>query len=139
MARVLLLEANAPQVLWAEAVSHANWLRNRLPTTSDKNQTPFEAWFGEKPNLGSVLKFGQVGYAFEYKPAAIRQKKLLPRSRHGIFVGMESAERLLRIYITSKEVVTPCRSRDFNILKEQLPSFHNLLDSISRHRHETEI
>lgn len=43
MARCLMLQAKLPKSLWAEAVNAATFLRNRCPTQSLENKTPYEA------------------------------------------------------------------------------------------------
>jgi transposase InsO family protein len=45
-----------------EAVRHATYLLNRLPTKSMGNQTPFEAWLGKKPHLAHLRVFGCVAH-----------------------------------------------------------------------------
>ena len=62
MARTLLASTgNVPNkdALWAEAVYHADYLRNRLHTSacSFPDNTPYEAVVGIKPKLGHIRKF----------------------------------------------------------------------------------
>lgn len=42
MARCLMLQANFPKSLWAEAVNAATFLQNRCPTKSLENKTPYD-------------------------------------------------------------------------------------------------
>ena len=50
-ARCMLSQAGVPNNYWAEAVATAAYLRNRTPTRSFKTKTtPFERWYGKKPN-----------------------------------------------------------------------------------------
>jgi hypothetical protein len=50
MARTMLFGANMPNKLWAQAISTAVYLKNRLPHSSLRgNVTPNEMWFGTKP------------------------------------------------------------------------------------------
>lgn len=57
-ARSMLKEMSVPQNLWGEAVRHAVYLMNRVPTKALKNVTPFEAVKGYKPNLNYLHVFG---------------------------------------------------------------------------------
>lgn len=57
-ASAMLWEAQLPMSFWAAATSAPNFLRNRSPTTALENMTPFEAWYGKKPNLGFIWVFG---------------------------------------------------------------------------------
>lgn len=58
MARCLMLQAKLPNSLWAEAINAATFLRNRCPTKSFENKTPYEAWYGEKPYVGFLRVIG---------------------------------------------------------------------------------
>ena len=50
MARCLLHDKDLPKKFWAEAASTSVFLLNRLPTKALSKSTPFEAWYGFKPN-----------------------------------------------------------------------------------------
>jgi transposase InsO family protein len=43
LARAMLISSGQPTFLWDEAVSHANYLRNRAPTRALQGITPLEA------------------------------------------------------------------------------------------------
>lgn len=105
MARSMLKEASLPETIWLEALQTANYLRNRCETRSlQEDITPFEAFWGIKPNLQHLRVFGcravalmkgrnnskfalkgeecrMVGYSFHQKGY-----RLLDRNR-GIFVS----------------------------------------------------
>lgn len=55
------LRIEAPLYLWEEAVSRAHWLRNLLTSSRVEWKIPFKLWYGTKPNLSLLLKFGQPG------------------------------------------------------------------------------
>ena len=58
-ARCLLMQANLPDYMWAEAINTANYLRNRCPTSSLGGKTPYEFWHDKKPEVilrNSVVK-----------------------------------------------------------------------------------
>ena len=57
-ARSMLLDANLPKVYWAEAVNTAVYLKNRCPTKAVQGRTPYEAWYGKKPNVEHLKVFG---------------------------------------------------------------------------------
>ena len=73
-----------PHKFWAEALSTAVYLRNRSPTKAVEAMTPFEAWVGEKPNVGHLRTFGCVAYAHVAKD---ERKKLDSKARKCIFLG----------------------------------------------------
>lgn len=72
MARCMLHEKELPKNLWAEASSTAVFLLNRLPTRAIEGKTPFEAWFGYKPDLQNLKIFGCL--CFSYVPQVKRDK-----------------------------------------------------------------
>ena len=63
-ARCMLSQAGVPNSYWAEAVATAAYLRNRTPTRAFKiKTTPFERWYGKRPNLSHLRVFGCTAYA----------------------------------------------------------------------------
>jgi hypothetical protein len=51
-ARAMLIQAKLPGFLWAEAIRHSVWLRNRTYTSSlPESKTPYEMATGTKPDL----------------------------------------------------------------------------------------
>ncbi len=78
-----------PQQIWGEALAHANWLRNRLPSSRIEGQLPILNWSPETiVYFTDIPAFGQKGFAFIYQSKSVAQKKLLPRSEPACFVGM---------------------------------------------------
>ena len=54
----MINHAKVPLKFWAEAVNTAVYLHNRSPTSALKDKTPFECWFGEKPDVSNLRVFG---------------------------------------------------------------------------------
>ena len=61
-ARTMLLEASLPERFGADAVATAVYILNRSPTKALTGTTPFEAWFGRRPNLAHLHRFGCDAY-----------------------------------------------------------------------------
>ena len=62
--RSMLAHSGLPDCYWAEAVATAAYLRNRTPTTAfTEKKTPYERWYGRKPNLSHLKVFGCIAYA----------------------------------------------------------------------------
>ena len=58
-ARSMLSHSKLPNKLWAEAVATAVYVRNRVTTSANEEQlTPFEKWYGHKPDISHVRVFG---------------------------------------------------------------------------------
>ena len=63
-ARSMLAHAGLPHCYWAEAVSTAAYLKNHTVTTAfEKVATPYERWYGRKPNISNLRVFGCMAYA----------------------------------------------------------------------------
>ena len=89
-----------PHKFWAEALSTAVYLRNRSPTKAVEAMTPFEAWVGEKPNVGHLRTFGCVAYA---NVAKDERKKLDFKARRCIFLGYGTETKGYRLYDPKRE------------------------------------
>ena len=61
MSKCMLLDAGLHDKLWAEAVRTAAYLHNRLPSRAVK-KTPYEMWYGRKPNIELLRIFGSKFY-----------------------------------------------------------------------------
>ena len=71
-ARTILHHSKLPLKFWAEAVSTVVLVRNRSPTSALKGKTPYEYWFGNKPDVSHLRVFGSV--CFVYIPDKLRRK-----------------------------------------------------------------
>jgi hypothetical protein len=83
--RSMLLDSGLPNRCWAEALNTANYLRNRSPVRG-LDATPFERFFGSKPDLGHLRVFGSLGFALI--PQQFR-RKLDPTAEECWLVGYE--------------------------------------------------
>ncbi|KAG6511175.1 hypothetical protein ZIOFF_029230 [Zingiber officinale] len=95
MARSLLKGTHMPARFWGEAVRHAVYLLNRLPTKALGECTPFEAWMGRKPHLAHLRVFGCVAYVKNTTP---RLKKLDDRSSPMVYLGVEDGCKVHRLF-----------------------------------------
>jgi len=64
----MLKHAGMPNKLWAEAVSTAVYIKNRLPSKAllNPNSTPFERWTRKKPDISHLRTFGCLAFASIY-------------------------------------------------------------------------
>ena len=71
-ARSTLSRAGLSNRYWAEAVATAAYIRNCTPTAAFKeDQTPYERWYGKRPNVSHLKVFGCMALA--HIPDAQRQ------------------------------------------------------------------
>jgi hypothetical protein len=109
LARAMLLDANLPKYLWAEAMHHAMWIRNRAPCRALDGKTPFEARHGRKPDMSGIIPFGTKAWV-----KMVNAGKLEARSEPGYFVGYDDQSTGYRIYFPDKRTVKPEREVVFD-------------------------
>ena len=108
MARAMLYQSTLPQLLWAEAIMTAAYLRNRCPTKILQAVTPEEAWTDHKPDVSHLRAFGCL--AFCHIPDA-KRSKLDAKSRPCIFLGYEKTVGTYTLIDPARNF-TLVRSRD---------------------------
>lgn len=111
--RTMLFHRKLPEKLWGEAVNTAVYLLNRSVNVISGNETPFERYFGNKPNCGHLRIFGSIAFMkMQEKKRSGYQKKLEPRAKKTILVGYDR-DYTYRVYdpLDDKIIIT----RDVNI------------------------
>ena len=83
-ARSMIKGKNLSNGFWAEAISTVVYLKNRSPTKILENKTPFEAFYGYKPEVSHLKIFGSK--AFSHIPKEDR-RKLDAKAIKCIFIG----------------------------------------------------
>lgn len=112
-ARCLMFDGKLRQSFWAEAVSTAAYLINRLPS-SGTLRTPFEIWTGSKPDLSNLRVFGCKALA--HVPKADR-KKFDSKSTDCIMLGYSETTKGYRLYDKVKRKLIT--SRDVAFIEDQ--------------------
>ena len=82
--RSMLIDLKLPKKFWAECLLTAVYLRNRSPTKAVLEMTPFEAWYGHKPDVSHLRVFGCLVYAHIEKD---ERSKLDSKARKCILLG----------------------------------------------------
>ena len=59
MSRCMIIEANLPQSMWAEALATAHYLRN-VTVNRVVTATPYELFFSTKPDVSQLRVFGSL-------------------------------------------------------------------------------
>lgn len=95
MTRSLLKEKGLPATMWGEAVRHAIYLLNRLPTKTLTGKTPYEVWLGTKPRLNHIRVFGCLAHV---KVQSNGLGKLDDRSVNMVYIGKEPGTKAHRLY-----------------------------------------
>lgn len=104
-------ERKVPSQYWGEAVRHATFVLNKLPTRALSTVTPHEAWYGKKPSLDCLKVFGCTAYM---KIPAVHIKKLDDRSKLVVHLGREPGTKAFRLYDPSTGKIHVSRGVVFN-------------------------
>lgn len=116
-ARAMLIQSQLPTTLWAEAVRHSVWLRNRAPTRAlDGNKTPLEMATGEKPDLSELHEWGSVIWV-----KILNAGKLEPHAEEVRFVGFDEESKGYRVYWKGKNRISVERDIYFDKNEALLP------------------
>ncbi|RVW77586.1 Retrovirus-related Pol polyprotein from transposon RE1 [Vitis vinifera] len=107
-ARAFRFQAHLPLPFWAECVSTAVHIINRLPTPLLSRQTPFERLYGKLPSYSHIRVFGCLAYATNVHVP----HKFAPRAKRCIFLGYPVGQKAYKLYdldthqmFTSRDVV----------------------------------
>nr|GEZ64584.1 hypothetical protein [Tanacetum cinerariifolium] len=84
-ARTMLIYAQAPLFLWAEAVVTACFIQNRSIIRLHHGKTPYELMHGKQPDLSFFYVFGALCYPTNDSENV---DKLQPKADIGIFIAM---------------------------------------------------
>ena len=99
--RAMLEDSGLPKTLWAEAATTASYLRNRAPAAG-RSCTPWEAFFGNKPDVSHLRVFGARAYALQAKEL---RSKLDSHAISGVMVGYEPNVKGYRILTDDGKVI----------------------------------
>lgn len=111
MARCLLIKSNLPPSFWAEAIATAAYIRNRSPSRSLDDSTPFETRFGYKADVSNLKIFGCKAYALNKDPG---RSKLGPKSKPCVFVGYCDDSKAYRLWDPESRKIIKSRDVIFN-------------------------
>src|SRR5271154_7593286 len=105
--------------LWMEITSAVVYLKNRSPTVALNNMTPYEAWYGHKPDLSHFKPLEITAYVHVPKEKRI---KLDSHTRKGILVGYAGTNQY-RVWDPAKNDVIVSRDVIFDdeIVHKNLP------------------
>lgn len=110
-ARTMLIDANLPETLWAEAVSTSVYILNRRPSKVHDKVTPFEKFTSKKATLKHMRKFGAEAHVHIPK---IARGKFDSKAQKVIFIGYDGYSTNYRLYNHNTRKVTVARDVTFN-------------------------
>jgi hypothetical protein len=112
MARAMLLDANLHDFFWPFAILTAAYIKNRVPhATLPPHTTPYQRWYGHKPNIDHLRPFGAHCTA-----RIVNQKlgKLEPRGETGRFLGYATESKGYLFWHTASRTVKVRRDLTFH-------------------------
>ncbi|KAJ9513534.1 hypothetical protein QJQ45_006176 [Haematococcus lacustris] len=98
-ARSILHAADISLSFWAHAVKYANYIRCLLPV-SGQPLTPWEAFYGVKPDLSGLRVFGCRVWL--HVPNQ-KRSKLQPKSVEGLFIGYQPGSKAYLVEVNGRE------------------------------------
>ncbi|CAK5269991.1 unnamed protein product [Mycena citricolor] len=106
--RAMIAAHDAPHFLWPEALGYAVYMLNQSPTTAlQTNQTPHEAFWGEKPDVSMLQEFGRRCWVLVQ---GVNEGKLAPKSKAHRFVGISEESRAWRYQVVGTRKVLKSRN-----------------------------
>ncbi|GJS38240.1 putative ribonuclease H-like domain-containing protein [Tanacetum coccineum] len=96
-ARTMLADSKLPTTFWAEAVSTARYVQNRVLVVKPHNKTPYELFRGFKPALSFMRPFGCHVTILNTLDSL---GKFDGKSDEGFFVGYSLSSKAFRVYNT---------------------------------------
>ncbi len=91
--RAMLHDSGLPNALWGEALHHAVYLKNRTPTNANSGKTPYEIFWGKKPNVEHLHPWG-----IKVRVHTPGGSKLSERATVARWVGFDEETDANRIY-----------------------------------------
>lgn len=113
-ARCLLYDAKLDKRFWAEAANTAVYLKNRS-IASGLQKTPYEMWYGKRPDLSHIRLFGCKAMVHVPKERRLKWDK---KSVEHILVGYSENIKGYRLYNPIKKTLVT--SRDVIFMEEEL-------------------
>ncbi|CDP17738.1 unnamed protein product [Coffea canephora] len=99
--RCMLSNAGLGRKFWAEAVTYAQHLVNRLPSSAIGGKTPLEVWSGKlATDYDSLRIFDSTAYYH------VNESKLDPRAKKALFMGFSAGVKGYRLwYLEAKKTI----------------------------------
>lgn len=121
MARTLMAQSGVPANCWEDALSHGNYVRNRVPTRALPGITPFEKFWGRKPDLQYLRPFGCLAIALIHD--AERSAKFDAVTLPGVFLGFSDKHSAYKILVLADRSIKI--SRDVQCYENVFPYRRN--------------
>jgi hypothetical protein len=99
---------NMPKFLWEHAAAHAAYLQNRAYTTTIKEKTPYEVWYGKRPNIAHLREFRCPVWVLLQGQHV--ERKILPKSKRRLYVRHNDRSNSVKYYnAETRKILTSCK------------------------------
>src|SRR5699024_7368479 len=99
-ATAILAKANMQSTFWDEAVNTVAYVLNRVTSGNDP-KTPYEKWFGTKPDISHLRIFGSHGQALDNQ----KHPKFESKTKDVIMLGYNDSPDIYRVFVPSTRTV----------------------------------
>jgi hypothetical protein len=120
LVRAMITASSLSEFLWEPAVAHAAYVRNRAYTTFIKTNTPYQGWFGTKPNVSHLREFGAPVWVLLQGQNIAR--KILPKLKRWAYVGYNDASKSVIYYNAETRKILTSHNYVFLTLKASAPA-----------------
>jgi hypothetical protein len=125
LARAMLRVQDLPEFLWEQAVKHTAYLCNHAATQSIAHKTPYEAWFGQKPNVSHLWEFSAPIWVL--LPGQHEVRKILPKLKRRAFVGYKVGSKSVQYYNSETRKILTSRNFCLLTLTENNPPLEQIV------------
>ncbi|GJS69992.1 putative ribonuclease H-like domain-containing protein [Tanacetum coccineum] len=115
-ARTMLADSKLPTTFWAEAVSTACYVQNRVLVVKPHNKTPYELFRGIKPAIGFMKPFGCHVTILN---TLDKLGKFDGKSDEGFFVGYSLSSKAFRTFSNVSDVCKKVSESNISSQKDQ--------------------
>jgi hypothetical protein len=117
MGRSLLYDSSLGKEFWGYAFIWSAWTLNRIPNKNTRNVTPYECFYGDKPQLDKTRVFGSTAYVLV---APEKRKKLDNRAIEAKVVGHLEGSKGWTFWVPATKKLISSAWADFG--RECLPT-----------------
>lgn len=111
MVTPMLAEAKLPRALWGQALQLAVRINNPAPTSAVQGKSPYEAFYGKKPDLSMLRVFGCLAYVHIQKDFRDDAKWHTQRC---IYLGFTEGYKGFKCYNDETGKITISRDVEFD-------------------------
>ncbi len=121
--RALLFDAGFPNTFWGWASDAATYIYNRVPHVANGNITPYEKFYGKRPNVRNIRVFGTLAHT------------LLPQTKR--LDGRTGKRYIIGFTDTGYIVYNPANSKTERSCNIRTDETRNYGDDLRNRKHRT--